>query len=283
MKKKIKDYIYLNLGILLVSGGLYFFLMPNNLAVGGANGLAIVINNFVPVLPVGIIMIAINLILFVVAFVLIGKAFGIKTIYSSFAVSLVIFLLEQILPINEPLIGDLALELVVGIISTGTGMGLVFNQNASTGGTDISAKILNKFFNTDLGKGVFISDILITALAGFAFGAKLAIYAALGVLINAVVIDYIIEGVNLKKEVTIISERYEEIKEFIIKELDRGFTTFYGEGGYSGQKRNVIIVIINKREFVKLRDFINNMDSEAFLTVKNTHEVYGLGFDKLNK
>ncbi|MDY0140102.1 MAG: YitT family protein [Candidatus Izemoplasmatales bacterium] len=283
MKGKVKDYIYLNLGILLVSGGLYFFLMPNNLAVGGANGLAIVINQFLPSLPVGIIMIAINLILFVIAFILIGKAFGIKTIYSSFSVSIVIFLLENLVPINEPLIGDLALELVIGIIASGTGMGLVFNQNASTGGTDISAKILHKFFNTDLGKGVFISDIFITALAGFAFGAKLAIYAALGVLINAFVIDYIIEGVNLKKEVTIISERYDEIKDFIIKELERGFTTFYGEGGYSGQKRKIIIVIINKREFVRLRDFINNMDAEVFLTVKNTHEVYGLGFNKLNK
>ena len=281
MKRKIKEYILLNLGIIMVSAGLYFFLMPSNLAVGGANGLAIVINNFLPVLPVGVIMVGINLILFVIAFILIGKAFGVKTIYSSFAVSLVILLLEQVLPVTEPLVGDIALELIFGILITGSGMGLVFNQNASTGGTDITAKILHKFFHIDLGKGVFISDIFITFLAGFAFGAKLAMYAALGVLINAFVIDYIIEGFNLKKEVTIISEKYDEIKAYIINELDRGFTTFYGEGGYSEQKRNIIIVIINKREFVKLKAFVNKLDAKVFLTIKNTHEVYGEGFNKL--
>ncbi|PKK94960.1 MAG: hypothetical protein CVV60_03770 [Tenericutes bacterium HGW-Tenericutes-5] len=281
MKRKIKEYFLLNLGIIMVSAGLYFFLMPSNLAVGGANGLAIVINNFLPVLPVGIIMIGINLILFVIAFILIGKAFGVKTIYSSFAVSLIIFMLEKLVPVTEPLVGDIALELIFGIIIAGSGMGIVFNQNASTGGTDITAKILHKFFHIDLGKGVFISDILITFLAGFAFGAKLAMYAALGVLINAFVIDYIIEGFNLKKEVTIISEKYEEIKEFIIKELDRGFTAYYGEGGFSEQKRNIIVVVINKREFLKLRAFINKLDANVFLTINNTHEVYGEGFNKL--
>ncbi len=281
MKRKIKEYLLLHLGIIMVSAGLYFFLMPSNLAVGGANGLAIVINNFLPVLPVGIIMIGINLILFVIAFILIGKAFGVKTIYSSFAVSLIIFVLEKLVPVTEPLVGDIALELIFGIIIAGSGMGIVFNQNASTGGTDITAKILHKFFHIDLGKGVFISDILITFLAGFAFGAKLAMYAALGVLINSFVIDYIIEGFNLKKEVTIISEKYEEIKEFIIKELDRGFTTYYGEGGYSEQKRNIIVVVINKREFLKLRAFINKLDARVFLTINNTHEVYGEGFNQL--
>lgn len=281
MKRKIKEYLLLHLGIIMVSAGLYFFLMPSNLAVGGANGLAIVINNFLPVLPVGIIMIGINLILFVIAFILIGKAFGVKTIYSSFAVSLIIFVLEKLVPVTEPLVGDIALELIFGIIIAGSGMGIVFNQNASTGGTDITAKILHKFFHIDLGKGVFISDILITFLAGFAFGAKLAMYAALGVLINSFVIDYIIEGFNLKKEVTIISEKYEEIKEFIIKELDRGFTAYYGEGGYSEQKRNIIVVVINKREFLKLRAFINKLDARVFLTINNTHEVYGEGFNKL--
>jgi len=280
VKRKIKDYVLLNIGILLVSLGLYFFLMPNNLAVGGANGLAIVINQFLPMLPVGIIMIGINLILFILAFILIGKAFGVKTIYSSFAVSIIIFVLEKVYPFTEPFTDDLIIELIFGIIITGTGMGLVFNQNASTGGTDISAKILHKFFHIDLGKGVFISDIFITVLAGFVFGPKLAFYAALGVLINAFVIDYIIEGFNIKKEVTIISSKFEDIKQYITEELDRGFTVFYGEGGYSGEKRNIIIVIINKREFIKLRAYVYKLDPAVFLTVKNTHEVYGEGFIK---
>ena len=282
MKHKIKQYAFLNLGIILVVAGLYFFLMPNNLAIGGANGLAIVINHFIPVIPVGIIMTLINVILFVIAFILIGRAFGIKTIYASLAVSLLIFLLENIYPLEQTLTGDLVLEMIFGIVICGVGMGIVFNQNASTGGTDISAKILHKFFNLDIGKGVFISDIFITFLAGFAFGIKLSMYAALGVLINAFVIDYIIEGFNLRKEVTIISEKYEEIKKFITNDLERGFTIHYGEGGYTAQKKFIIVVIINNREFVRLRDFVKILDPKCFLTVRNTHEVYGYGFKKLS-
>ncbi|MGE4378565.1 MAG: YitT family protein [Candidatus Izemoplasmatales bacterium] len=282
MKEKIRQYAFLNLGIILVVAGLYFFLMPNNLAIGGANGLAIVINHFIPVIPVGIIMTLINVILFVIAFILIGRAFGIKTIYASLAVSLLIFLLENIYPLEQTLTGDLVLEMIFGIVICGVGMGIVFNQNASTGGTDISAKILHKFFNLDIGKGVFISDIFITFLAGFAFGVKLSMYAALGVLINAFVIDYIIEGFNLRKEVTIISEKYEEIKKFITNDLERGFTIHYGEGGYTAQKKFIIVVIINNREFVRLRDFVKILDPKCFLTVRNTHEVYGYGFKKLS-
>lgn len=282
MKEKIRQYAFLNLGIILVVAGLYFFLMPNNLAIGGANGLAIVINHFIPVIPVGIIMTLINVILFVIAFILIGRAFGIKTIYASLAVSLLIFLLENIYPLEQTLTGDLVLEMIFGIVICGVGMGIVFNQNASTGGTDISAKILHKFFNLDIGKGVFISDIFITFLAGFAFGIKLSMYAALGVLINAFVIDYIIEGFNLRKEVTIISEKYEEIKRFITNDLERGFTIHYGEGGYTAQKKFIIVVIINNREFVRLREFVKILDPNCFLTVRNTHEVYGYGFKKLS-
>ena len=282
MKEKIKQYAFLNLGIVLVVAGLYFFLMPNNLAIGGANGLAIVINHFIPFIPVGIIMTLINVILFVIAFILIGRAFGIKTIYASLAVSLLIFLLENIYPLEHTLTGDLVLEMIFGIVICGVGMGIVFNQNASTGGTDISAKILHKFFNLDIGKGVFISDIFITFLAGFAFGIKLSMYAALGVLINAFVIDYIIEGFNLRKEVTIISEKYEEIKQFITNDLERGFTIHYGEGGYTAQKKFIIVVIINNREFVRLREYVKILDPNCFLTVRNTHEVYGYGFKKLS-
>lgn len=281
MSKKVKEFLYIHLGVFMVSLGLYVFLMPSNLATGGANGLAIVINHFLPALPVGIIMILINIILFITAFILIGKSFGFKTIYASLSVSLMVFLLEKIFPMNESLTGDILLELIFGIVITGVGMGIVFNQNASTGGTDISAKIINKFFHINLGKAVFLSDIIITIISGFAFGINLAMYAMLGVLINSFVIDYIIDGLNLKKEVTIISDQFEDIKKYIIETLDRSFTVYYGKGGYSDVDRKIMVVIISKREFIRLRAFINEMDSKAFVTVKNTHEVYGYGFSEL--
>jgi len=281
MKEKIKDYTMINVGVLLVSSGMYFFLMPNNLATGGANGLAIVINHFIPGLSVGLMMVFINIILFIVAFLVIGKSFGLKTIYASYAVSLLVILLEYVMPLQEPLTDDIMVELIIGILITGAGMGLVFNQNASTGGTDISAKILNKFFSIDLGKGVLISDVLIALSASFAFGLKLSMYALIGILINSFVIDYIIEGFNVKKEVTLISEEYTEIKEFITKELGRGLTIYYGEGGYTGAKRDIMLVILTRREFIKLRRYVNTIDQDVFLSVKNTHGVYGLGFNEL--
>ncbi|KFZ27580.1 MAG: hypothetical protein KQ78_00114 [Candidatus Izimaplasma bacterium HR2] len=282
MKKNVKDFVSMNLGIIMVSSGMYFFLMPNTFATGGANGLAIIINHFLSFLPVGVLMILINIILFITAFISIGKAFGVKTIYASLAVSLLVLLFENVIPLSHPLSDDLLLELIFGILISGTGMGMVFNQNASTGGTDISAKILNKFFNIDLGRAVFLSDILITVMAGFIFGYKLSLYAMLGVLINSFVIDSIIRGFNLRKEVTIISEQSEDIKKYIISDLDRGVTVYRGEGGYSNNDLNIIVVIINKREFIRLRTYINKKDSNAFLTVKNTHEVYGYGFMKLH-
>lgn len=281
MKTKTKEYILITIGVIMVSCGMYFFLMPSNLATGGANGLAIVINHFIPVLPVGILMLFINIILFITAFIVLGKGFGVKTIYASLAISLLVFILEKVYPMTNSFTGDILLELIFGIVISGVGMGIVFNQNASTGGTDISAKIINKFFNINLGKAVFLSDILITILAGFAFGINLSMYAMLGVLINSFVIDYIIDGLNVKKEVTIISNNIEEIKEYIIETLDRGFTFYYGKGGYSNEDRKIILVIISKREFIRLRAYINKLDSNAFLTVKNTHEVYGDGFSKL--
>ncbi|MGE4572745.1 MAG: YitT family protein [Candidatus Izemoplasmatales bacterium] len=255
--------------------------MPSNLATGGANGLAIVLNYFIPLLPVGVIMVFINIILFVIAFIVIGKGFGFKTIYASLAVSLLVFILEKVFPMESSLTGDILLELIFGIVITGVGMGIVFNQNASTGGTDISAKILHKFFHINLGKAVFLSDIVITVFSAFAFGINIAMYAMLGVLLNSFVIDYIIDGLNLRKEVTIISERFDEIKHYIIHTLDRSFTVYYGKGGYSDQDKKMILVIISKREFIRLRAFINELDSKAFLTVKNTHEVYGDGFSEL--
>jgi len=281
MSKKVKEYIYINIGVLMVALGMYVFLMPSNLATGGANGLAIVLNYFIPLLPVGVIMVFINIILFVIAFIVIGKGFGFKTIYASLAVSLLVFILEKVFPMESSLTGDILLELIFGIVITGVGMGIVFNQNASTGGTDISAKILHKFFHINLGKAVFLSDIVITVFSAFAFGINIAMYAMLGVLLNSFVIDYIIDGLNLRKEVTIISERFDEIKHYIIHTLDRSFTVYYGKGGYSDQDKKMILVIISKREFIRLRAFINELDSKAFLTVKNTHEVYGDGFSEL--
>lgn len=281
MKKNIKEFILINIGMLMVAGGMYFFLMVNNLAIGGANGLAIIINKFIPSISVGAIMIVINIVLFILAFIVIGTGFGIKTIYSSFGISFIILILEKVVNMKNSITGDLFLELIVGILISGAGMGIVFNQNASTGGTDIIAKILNKFFHIDLGKGVLLSDLSITFMGAFAFGPKLSLYAMLGVVINGYVIDGIIEGINMYKEVTIISEKYYEIKRFILEDLDKGVTIYNATGGFTEKQKNVVVVVIGRRDFARLKYYINLIDKDAFITVSNIHEVFGYGFRSL--
>lgn len=281
MLKKFKEFLLMNMGMAMVAFGMYFFLMPNNLATGGANGLGIVINSLVPSLPVGIIMIIINIILFVLAFIIIGSNFGAKTIYSSFGISFMVFILEKTVNMQRSITGDVFLELILGILISGSGMGIVFNQNASTGGTDIIAKILNKFFHIDLGKGVLLSDLSITIMAALAIDIKSGLYAMLGVIINGFVIDALIDSLNIKKEVTIISEKSDEIKDFIIKELDRGVTLYNGRGGYGDCDKDIIMVVIGRREVIKLRRYIKDIDKSAFITVSNLTEVFGYGFKSI--
>lgn len=282
MKEKLKEFMLINLGMIMVAGGMYFFLMPNKLATGGANGIAIIIHKFVPSLSVGILMLFINIVLFILAFLIIGPKFGVKTIYASFGVSLIIWILENYVKLNKSITGELFLELIFGILISGIGMGIVFNQDASTGGTDIISKILNKFFHIDLGKGVLLSDLATTIAAAFAFDIKLSMYAMLGVIINGFVIDAIIEGINMCKEVTIISNNYEEIKRYIVNDLEKGTTIYKAMGGFSEKNKNVVVVVVSKREFIKLKSFVNAVDKEAFITVNNVYEIFGNGFKSLN-
>ena len=282
MVKKIKEFLLINLGIIMVACGMYFFLMANNLAIGGANGIALVINAFIPKVSVGTIMIAVNIVLFIIAFIFIGSNFGIKTIYSSFGISFMVLILEKTIKLTHSITGDLFLELIFGILISGAGMAIVFNQEASIGGTYILAKILNKFFHIDLGKGVLLSDLSITIAAAFAFGPKLSMYAMLGVIINGFVIDSVMDGINISKEVTIISEKYEEINDFIINDLNKGSTFYNGRGGFTNKDKNIIVVLVGRREFAKLKRYINKIDNRAFITVNNVYEVFGDGFKNIN-
>ncbi|SHF09264.1 YitT family protein [Caloramator proteoclasticus] len=281
MKKAIKEYILITLGIFLVAVGIYYFLVPSNLAAGGVSGLAIVINKFFPAIPVGLLMLGMNIILFIIAFIVIGSNFGAKTIYSSLGLSGMIWVLEKLYPISQPIVDDLLLQLLFGILISGIGMGILFNQNASTGGTDIIAKIINKFFHIDIGKSLLLSDFLITLAAGLTFGPKIGMYALLGVVINGLVIDNVIQGLNVCKQVTIISSKSEQIKKYIIEELGRGVTIFDGRGAFTGEKKEVLMTIISRKEFIKLREYIKELDKRAFISVSNVHEVLGEGFTEL--
>lgn len=283
MKNIIKEYILITIGLALVAAGVYFFLVPNNLAVGGVSGLAIIINWYMPGLTIGAIMLVLNMILFIIGFIFIGSGFGVKTIYSSFGLSGMIWALEKFYPMTGSLTNDLFLELVFGILIGAVGLGMVFNQNASTGGTDIIAKILNKYFHLDIGKALLLSDFLVTILAIVAFGPKIGMYALLGVIINGFTIDAVIAGLNICKKIEVVSSKGEEIKRFIIVELGRGATLYTARGAYTNDEKEIITTVLGKKQFIKLKNYIKEIDKKAFIITYNVHEILGEGFKNIDE
>lgn len=278
MKNSVKEYFMITLGVCILAFALLVFLFPSNLAVGGLTGFVMVVNRFIPSMPRGVLMLIFNIFLFIMGFILIGKEFGAKTLYSSLSLSGIIMVVEWLLPPIQPIVDDIFLNLFFGILIGAIGIGIVFYQNASSGGTDIIAKIINKYFSIDIGKSLFIADFIVVILAMSAFGIELGLYAMLGIILNSIVIDNIIEGFNRKYLVTIVSANTEEIKEFIINDVSRGLTIYPAKGGYTNRDVAVLNVVMSKREFIKLKKFINVIDSGAFFTVTLVREVFGSGF-----
>jgi uncharacterized membrane-anchored protein YitT (DUF2179 family) len=278
VKFNFKRFFLINIGLLIIACGLYFFLIPSELAVGGATGLALVISNLITFISYGLLLGIINVILFIIAFIVLGKEFGGYTLYSSIALSGMFTILEHIIPMSQPFIDDLFINLVFGILISGVGMGIVFNQGASTGGTDIIAKIINKYSHIEIGKSLLLSDFLITLMAGMVFGPKLGMYAILGIVINSFVIDKMIAGFNVKINMIIISEKVDRINKFIIDDIERGTTIYHATGGYSNEDKKIINTIVSRREYIKIRDFIRAVDNRAFVSISYITEVEGEGF-----
>ena len=239
--KKVKEYVLITIGVLLVALSIECFLAPNKIAAGGITGIAIIINNFFPSISIGILMLIMNVILFVVAFIFIGSKFGAKTIYSSLSLSGIIWAIERLYPGKLAVTNNLFLASVFGIVISGIGMGIVFNQNASTGGTDILAKILNKFVHLNIGKSLLMVDFVVTIFAGATFGIEIGMYAILCVVMNGFIIDSVIEGLNMCKQIMVISLKNNEISKFIMEDLDRGCTILEGKGAFSGNSTHILL------------------------------------------
>ncbi|MCH4891348.1 YitT family protein [Acidaminobacter sp. JC074] len=277
--KNFKAFIVMNIGLFIMAVGLSVFLIPADLAVGGVTGLAMVIQHYVPSLNIGILMLVFNVILFTLGFLIIGSSFGGKTIYCSFALSGMIGLMEWLLPLQGPVVNDIVLNLVFGIVIQGIGMAIVFYQNASTGGTDIIAKIFNKFTGLDIGKALFLSDSLITLMAAVCFGLTLGLYAFIGILINGLIIDKVIANLDAKIHAVIVTNDTEVISDYIHETLSRGTTYLHGTGGYSKEDKQIISVVLNRKEFAELKHFIKRQALDAFITMNVVDEVYGEGFN----
>lgn len=278
----LKEYSIITLGIILVAFAIEYFYAPNNIAAGGVTGIAIILNAVFPNLSIGVVTLVLNVVLFVVAFMFIDGKFGIKTIYASLGLSLIIWGIEKFLN-PFAITNDLMIATIFGALISAVGMALVFNENASTGGTDILAKILNVFFHLDIGKSLLAVDFLITLASIFVFGVNVALYSMLSILLLGIIVDRLIEGFNVCKSVFIISKNSYEISKYIIDTLERGCTFLSGVGAYTGKDINVLYAVISRNEFIKLKKFIKETDPEAFITVGEVHEVLGEGFNDIRQ
>lgn len=278
--KKVKEYGLITVGFIIVALGIKLFLEPNNIAGGGVMGIAIIIHYIAPKVSVGFLMTGLNVLLFVVAIAFVGGRFGAKTLYASMGMSGVVWIMDRI-PVFHAITKDLMLSTLFGTIICGIGMGIVFNQNASTGGTDIIAKILNKYAHIDIGKSLLLVDLAVTLFAGATLGADLGMYSLLSVIITGFTIDNIIEGMNRCKQIMIVSRESKNISSFIIDKLNRGCTVIDGRGGYTNADTKIIYTVLSRGEFIKLRAFIKEIDRDAFITVSDAREVLGHGFQDI--
>ena len=275
-KKNVKEFALITIGILLVAISVVYFFEPNNIAAGGITGLAIVINHYIPFISIGPLVLMMDAVLFVIALIVLGAKFGAKTIYSSVLLSVSMWLMQTFIPIN--ITNDLMLATIFGTLISAGGMAIVFNANASTGGTDIIAKILNKFFHIEIGKSLLMVDFLVTLLGAITFGINMGLYGLLSVIINGVVIDNIIAGFKTKSEITIISDKNKDISKFILNDLERGCTFIKGVGVFTGKDTALLYTVLDRSEFIKLKNKIREIDKNAFITVGEVHEVMGEGF-----
>lgn len=282
MKKEIfieelKNYAIITFGVILVAIALVYFYAPNNLAAGGLSGVALIVNHLIPGITIGGMLFVGNAILYIIAFLIIGPEFGFKTIYASFGLSAIIWFMEKFFK-PEAITNDLMLAAIFGTMFAAVGMAIVFNANASTGGTDIIAKILNKYTTLNIGISLLTVDFLVTLLAGLIFGLDTGFYALLCVLVNGPMIDKLISIFNAKKQVTVVSDKNIEISTFIKENLDRGCTHLKSANELNGSSKDIIYTVLEKKQMGKLKEFIQSIDKDAFVTVAHIEEVTGKGF-----
>lgn len=283
MKNKIKTYSSLLLGALFIAIGLYFFWAPSELAAGGVSGLAIVVKSLLPSIPIGIIIFVLDMIMFTIGFIMLGKSFGARSLVCSLSVSFIMTVMEFIWPNWKAISEDLLILLLFGAIFIALGQAMVFNSGASSGGTDIIAKIITKYTTLNIGTALMITDMVVVLLAMSIFGLEKGLYAALGVIITTNLIDYVISGLNVQKYVVIIpssTDKVELINHYILEQLGRGATIYHAEGAYSKEVKKIITTVIDRKEFIELRKQVIQIDALAFMTVQNLHEVIGEGFEK---
>lgn len=280
MKPKLRDLFWMTLGTVLVSVGVYFFKFPNHFSMGGVSGLSILLGQLIHVsfLTPSVFNTIINILFLLLGFALLNRGFGFKTIYCSLLYSLFVQVFEWVLPLSQPLTDQKMLELFFAVILPALGSGILFNINASTGGTDIAAMILKKFTGLDVGRALLCSDVIIAGATLFIFDIETGLFSLLGLVLKSVLVDTVIESLNRRKSFTIITSCPEIAKEYITQKLHRGATVWSATGAYTGEEHTVILAALSRAQAVALRNYLKQTDPSAFLLITNSSEIFGKGF-----
>ncbi len=271
-KKVLKEILVISAGTLVVAAEVYFFMLPSHVSVGSGAALAMILSNFIP-LPVSAITLGLNIFLLIIGFLLIGPEFGAKTVYCAVLMPAYIAVFEQIFPDFQSITQDPLLDVICYILVVGAGLAVLFSCNASSGGLDIVAKLLNKYLRMDMGQAMSISGMAVALCSALCYDSKTVVLSVLGTFFGGIVVDYFIFGLNLKRRVCIISPKVDEIIHYILYELHSGASLSQTIGAYDNVVRKEIITIVDKQEYKALMDYIRKVDPKAFVTVISVAEI----------
>ena len=271
-KSIIKETSILTVGVAIIAAAVYFFLVPSHASVSSISGLGIVLSNFIP-LPLSAITMILNVVLLIIGFFTCGREFGVKTVYASVMLPLFLGVFERIFPDFGSMTNSQELDVLCYILVVSVGLSILFNRNASSGGLDIVAKIMNKYLHMDLGKAMSLSGMCVALSAALVYDKKTVVLSVLGTYFNGLVLDHFIFDHNIKRRVCIITKKEEELRQFIIHDLHSGATIYESIGAYNMEKRNEIITIVDKGEYQKLMNYMNREDPKAFITVYTVSDM----------
>ena len=281
MKRKndiFREYLMITAGTVIMALGVYFFKFPNHFSTGGVSGISIILAKCFPDYTPGLLVFVIDAFLLLLGLLFFGKGFGFRTAYSSLLFSGITWGMEFICPMEAPFTSQPLLELIFAVTLPAIGSAILFNHEASSGGTDVIAMILRKYTHLDIGKALLCVDFLITVGACFAFGMETGLFSLLGLAMKSLIVDLVLESFNVHKCFQIITSRPVEIREFITEKLKRGATELAGEGAYTHENKTVIMTVVTRAQGVQLRQFARQVDPQAFMIITNSSEIIGKGF-----
>lgn len=272
IRKTIEEFAIITVGTIIVAVAVFFFMMPSHVSVGSGAALAMVLSNFIP-LSVSTITLIMNVGLLIIGFLLIGPEFGIKTVYCSILMPLVVGVFERVFPDFQSITQDPLLDVICYILVVGVGLAILFSKNASSGGLDIVAKIMNKYLRMDLGQAMSMSGMIVALSSALCYDSKTVILSLLGTYFGGMVVDHFIFGINIKRRVCVISEHLDDIVRYVLHDLHSGATLNEIIGAYDKMPRMEMITIVDKNEYKLLMDYVRKVDPKAFVTVYSVSDM----------